>query len=64
MATKTSGNWELVYDGNDSVDCVKIKKITIFPKKCLSDFAISQMALHFGMKVLNLNNFENQFFLK
>lgn len=35
MATKTSGNWELVYDGNGSIDCVKIKKDYNFPKEML-----------------------------
>jgi len=38
LATKISGKWELVYDGNGGVDCNKIKQAYLFPQNMLAGF--------------------------
>lgn len=36
MAAKINGKWTLVYDGNGSIDCVKIKRDYQFPAEMLA----------------------------
>lgn len=38
LAAKISGKWELIYDGNGSIDCNKIKQTYEFPKEMLIGF--------------------------
>ncbi|KKS76308.1 MAG: hypothetical protein UV50_C0024G0004 [Parcubacteria group bacterium GW2011_GWB1_42_9] len=38
MAAKINGKWKLVYDGNGSIDCTKIKRTYDFPADMLIGF--------------------------
>ncbi|MCX6785773.1 MAG: hypothetical protein NTZ18_02900 [Candidatus Komeilibacteria bacterium] len=38
LAVKTGDNWQLVYDGNGSIDCNKIKQTYQFPADMLTGF--------------------------
>jgi len=38
LATKISGTWEIVYDGNGSIDCNKIKQTYEFTQEMLVGF--------------------------
>jgi|GEM_PF-1231150 len=38
LATKISGKWELIFDGNGSIDCNKIKQIYAFSQDMLAGF--------------------------
>lgn len=38
LAAKINGEWKLVYDGNGSIDCAKIKKDYQFPQEMLAGF--------------------------